>query len=152
MYIYIYMLCVICRYVYTIIIIIVIFICHIHIYIYIYTYICLYIYKHTVSFHNFNSHNFTLRVSNPRAVAYSHFSMPFESSNLPGSGRTHKTTSIRQVVTLYVCVQYHLLIQTTITIITWTDTSIDYGRFSKVHVLYVPPDPGRFELSMGMLK
>ena len=27
-----------------------------------------------------------------------------------------------------------------------------YGRFSKVHVLYVLPDPGRFELSKGMLK
>ena len=45
----------------------------------------------TVNFHNFNSHNFNLRVSNPRTVAYSHSNVPFESSNLPGSGRTYKT-------------------------------------------------------------
>ena len=32
----------------------------------------------------FNSHNFKLRVSNPRTIAYIHFNMLFESSNLPG--------------------------------------------------------------------
>ena len=39
----------------------------------------------TVSSHNFNSHNFKSRVSNPRTVAYLHFEMPFGNSNLPGA-------------------------------------------------------------------
>ena len=37
----------------------------------------------TVSYH---SQNFKLRVSNSRSVAYVDFKMPFESSNIPGSG------------------------------------------------------------------
>ena len=40
----------------------------------------------TVSSHNFNSHNFNLRVSDPRTIAYFHFKMLLESSNLPGNG------------------------------------------------------------------
>ena len=41
----------------------------------------------TVSSHNFNSQNSELGSSSPRAViAYFHFRMPFESSNLPGVG------------------------------------------------------------------
>ena len=40
----------------------------------------------TVSSHNCNSQHFNLRISNPKATAYVHFNMPFESSNLPASG------------------------------------------------------------------
>ena len=39
-----------------------------------------------VSSHNFNSLNVKLRVSNPRAIAYAHLKVPFESSDLPGAG------------------------------------------------------------------
>ena len=42
--------------------------------------------KVKVSSHNVNSHNFNLRVSNPRTIAYVHFNMPFDSSNLPWTG------------------------------------------------------------------
>ena len=38
------------------------------------------------SSHHFNLHNFKLMVSNPRTIAYVHFNMPFEHSNLPGAG------------------------------------------------------------------
>ena len=41
----------------------------------------------TVSSHKFNSQNFKLRVSNPRTIAYFHFKMLFESSDLPGAGQ-----------------------------------------------------------------
>ena len=41
---------------------------------------------YTVSSHNSNSHSFKLRVSNPRPIAFVHLNMPFESSNLAGSG------------------------------------------------------------------
>ena len=41
----------------------------------------------TFSSRNFDWHSFGSRVSNPRAIAYFHFNMPFESSDLPGSGR-----------------------------------------------------------------
>ena len=49
-----------------------------------------------VNSHNFNSHNFKLRASSPRTIAFFHFNMPFESSHLPGAGpmfpdRTLKT-------------------------------------------------------------
>ena len=40
----------------------------------------------TVSSHNLDSHNFRLRVSNPRPIACLHLNMPFESSNLQGAG------------------------------------------------------------------
>ena len=40
----------------------------------------------TVRFHSFISHNFNLRVSNPRDAAYVNLEMPFESSNIPGAG------------------------------------------------------------------
>ena len=39
-----------------------------------------------VSYHDFNSHKYNLRVSNPRANAYVHFHLPSESSNLRGAG------------------------------------------------------------------
>ena len=39
----------------------------------------------TISSHNFHSPNLELRVSNPRTIAYCHFDMPVESSNLPGA-------------------------------------------------------------------
>ena len=45
----------------------------------------------TVSSHNFNSHNFNLRVSNPGTILYFHINTPSGSSNLPASGRTSKT-------------------------------------------------------------
>ena len=41
---------------------------------------------HTVSSHNFHSQKYKLRVSNPRTIAYVHFKMPFESSNILGAG------------------------------------------------------------------
>ena len=40
----------------------------------------------TVSSHEFNLQHFKLRVSNLRTIAYSHFGVPFGSSNLPGAG------------------------------------------------------------------
>ena len=40
----------------------------------------------TVSSHNFNSQKIKLRLSNPRTVAYFHFKMLFESSDLSGAG------------------------------------------------------------------
>ena len=40
----------------------------------------------TVDSHKFNLLSFNLRVSNPRTVAYLHFEMPLESSDLPGAG------------------------------------------------------------------
>ena len=40
----------------------------------------------TVSSHTFSTQHFKSRVSNPRAIAYFHFRMLFESSNLPGAG------------------------------------------------------------------
>ena len=42
----------------------------------------------TVSSHNVDSRHFKSRVSNPRTVAYAHFKVPFESSNLLGAGPT----------------------------------------------------------------
>ena len=68
---------------------------HICVYIYIYIYIHMYIqyflpfhggYCHTVSFHNFDSRHFELRVSDPRTIAYVLLKMSFESLNLPGAG------------------------------------------------------------------
>ena len=41
---------------------------------------------HAVSSQNIDSQNWTLRISNPGTVAYDHFNMPFEGSNLPGAG------------------------------------------------------------------
>ena len=35
------------------------------------------------SSHNLNLQKFKLRASNPRTIAYAHFKMPFESSDLP---------------------------------------------------------------------
>ena len=40
----------------------------------------------SVSSHMFNSQIFKLRVSNPKVIAYFHFKMPFEHSNLAGAG------------------------------------------------------------------
>ena len=40
----------------------------------------------TVGSHNVNLQNVNVRVSNPGIIAYAHFEMPFESSNLLGSG------------------------------------------------------------------
>ena len=40
----------------------------------------------TVSSHNFHLHNFKFGVSNSRTIAYAHFKLPFESSDLPGAG------------------------------------------------------------------
>ena len=40
----------------------------------------------TVSSDDFNLQHFKLRVSNPSAIVYVHFEMPFESSNPPGAG------------------------------------------------------------------
>ena len=88
-YIYIY-ICVIISHVY---------IC-IYIYIYIYTYYLsplsdgssdkasLHRRPYSQYTHDFNSQNFKLRASNTGTAASAHFKMPFESSNLPGSGST----------------------------------------------------------------
>ena len=40
----------------------------------------------TVSSRNFNAQHFTLRVSNPRTTAHSHFEIHFKSYNLPEVG------------------------------------------------------------------
>ena len=42
--------------------------------------------SHPVGAHDFDSTKVELRVSNQRTVAYFHFNMPFENSNLPGAG------------------------------------------------------------------
>ena len=36
--------------------------------------------------HDINLQNFNLRVLNPRTIAYAHFNMSIDSSNLPGAG------------------------------------------------------------------
>ena len=40
----------------------------------------------TAGSHNSDSRNLKSRVSDPRSIAYVHSKIPFESSNLPGSG------------------------------------------------------------------
>ena len=41
---------------------------------------------YTVSYNSFDSDRVKSTVSNPRAIAYVHFKLPCERSNLPGSG------------------------------------------------------------------
>ena len=55
-------------------------------YIYTYTHMTARIWRCTGGSHDFDSHNFNLRVSNPGAIPYFRFKVPLESSNLPGAG------------------------------------------------------------------
>ena len=62
-------------------------------YVYIYilcVYRYIYVYMHAVSFHNFKSQNFKLRVSNPKSKYVVYLSVLSRISNCQGLGRKNK--------------------------------------------------------------
>ena len=50
------------------------------------TYIYIYMHTHIYTHIFVNSQDFKSRDSNPGAIGYAHFSMPFERSHIPGAG------------------------------------------------------------------